>query len=59
MGRMEQQATEESLENSRSGSLEKLICKIVTEQADKSNAQPNDGLLKAAKAVIGGGESAN
>lgn len=56
---MEQQATEESLENSRSGSLEKLICKIVTEQADKSNAQPNDGLLKAAKAVIGGGESAN
>jgi hypothetical protein len=54
LGRTEQQVTGESPESSRSRSSMKPICEKVTDLAEKSAAQLNDEVIKAAMAAIGG-----
>ncbi|KAE8125036.1 hypothetical protein FH972_019873 [Carpinus fangiana] len=54
LGRTEQQVTGESPKSSRSRSPVKPICEKVTDLAEKSAAQLNNEVIKAAMAAIGG-----
>jgi hypothetical protein len=56
MGRMEDQATGESSENSWSRSPKQIICGAESEHADKRNAHPSAEDINTSNGAIGGGE---
>jgi hypothetical protein len=58
MGRMEDHATREPSENSRSRSPEQGIGRADLEHANKRNAQASVEVINAADVAIGGGEVA-